>query len=121
MSDKKRVVLYADLRKKISNMDVYSFEETDSYRKNIPQVSSDSDEEKESTSSPVIKRNTLSLSIEDLIKENENYEANKKKNENVEKIKQKHKISSWIWITVGAIATILVVFLVLIIAGVFNK
>lgn len=72
--EKSRVLKYADLRTKISRMDVYSFTETKTTRKNLPKHNlagspASLETPSESLSDPKIKKNTLSLTIDELLNE----------------------------------------------------
>lgn len=80
MENKSRVLKYQELRKKISNMDVYSFQETDEVRKHLPPVSHDGEKEEETDeSSAPIRKNTLSVSLDELIRTNEEQDEQKEK------------------------------------------
>ena len=79
--EKSRVVLYAKLRKKIENMGVYSFSETDTTKKHLPQNNPSSVEIKDDSFKPRIKKNTLSLTIDELIKEHEQYNSKEQQKE----------------------------------------
>ena len=79
--DKSRVILYAKLRKKIENMDAYSFSESDVVRKHSPQYKPSSVEIQDDTFKPKIKKNTLSLTIDELIKEHEQYNSKEQQKE----------------------------------------
>ena len=79
--EKSRDVLYAKLRKKIENMGVYSFSETDTTKKHLPQYNPSSVEIKDDSFKPRIKKNTLSLTIDELIKEHEQYNSKEQQKE----------------------------------------
>ena len=80
METKSRVEKYEKLRRKISNMDVYSFEEQEDVAKNLPPVSDASDvSEPEEEIPSGVKKNTLSLSLDQLIASNENYHEGQEK------------------------------------------
>ena len=79
--ERSRVVLYAKLRKKIENMGVYSFSETDTTKKHLPQYSSTTVDLKDDSFKPRIKKNTLSLTIDELIKEHEQYNSKEQQKE----------------------------------------
>lgn len=73
-----RVALYADLREKIERMDTLSFDDPNRDEKynlknqNMPVIHEQSMSKKELKAGH-IKKNTLSISIEDLIKQNDDY------------------------------------------------
>ncbi|MFA6861028.1 MAG: hypothetical protein WCR56_01415 [Bacilli bacterium] len=144
-----RVVRYADLRKKISNMDVYSFQESQSQKRNLP--SSKPVHQKASEASITndvtnyvpgvvnkgdnnvnkdgIKRNTLSLSIDELIKEYDTYDSTTQKKEAKAKYQKKVKeekkshhqgfsLATLVWALIGLIMAGIVALIVLVIIGV---
>ena len=82
MSEKSRVVLYEELRKRISDMEVYSFEnekkQTDGKKSNghlsLGEDKSSVVEPSKGDSIKGIQKNTLSMSIDDLIDEQNNLE-----------------------------------------------
>jgi ATP-dependent Zn protease len=90
MENKSRVIKYENLRKQIANMDVYSFEDTDEVKKNIPDVTPDEDT-KEVILTEGVKKNTLSMSLDQLIKSNESYHEELKKEETKKIYKKKKK------------------------------
>lgn len=92
MEKKSRVIKYQSLRKKISNMDVYSFVEQEDVAKNLPPVSHLSPEENPlPPSSDGIKKNTLSVTLDELIASHESYFQESEKKEMKERYKQKQK------------------------------
>lgn len=129
METKSRVERYEKLRKKISNMDVYSFEEQEEVAKNLPPVS-DASQSSETIDEPSseVKKNTLSLSLDQLIASNENYQEGKekKKTKALYKKKKHERIRKERSLTQGKIllmvtipcALIVVLFVVLIFTGV---
>lgn len=150
MNDKSRVVKYADLRKKISNIDVYSFEESKDVGKNIPtpvnmnhkkataeftkitekpETEVILQEKNLKASKSGIKKNTLSMSIDELIKEYDTYDSTSQKKDAKaryhKKVKEEknasHKgpsLKAWIWVSIGLIIIALIVAIILIIIGV---
>ncbi len=91
MEKKSRVIKYQSLRKKISNMDVYSFVEQEDVAKNLPPVNHLASEENPLPSSDGIKKNTLSVTLDELIASHENYSQESEKKEIKERYKQKQK------------------------------
>lgn len=110
MENKSRVVKYESLRKKIANMDVYSFDETDEVAKNLPKSSSRKTSE-EVNEDPPIKKNTLSLSIDQLIEANEAYdqEVKKKETESLYQEKKKERLSHQRRFTQGKIILLITI------------
>lgn len=80
MEKRSRVERYKELRQKIANMDVYSFQETKSVRRNLPPRHEE--EVSDAPSEEGIKKNTLTLSIDQLISEHDKaLEKEKRKEE----------------------------------------
>lgn len=104
MAQKSRVVLYAELRKKIEQMDNYSFLE-----------------EKESqTSRTGLKRTTLTLSLEEIAKEQEKFDEKKiqeetKKRFRKSKKEKKHPVDVTRILIISMISVVVIVILVLLI------
>lgn len=122
-----RVVLYAKLRDEIDKMDTFSLDSDKkskeygidtSSRDTIPIVHEDAmspDELKDRR----IKKNTLSISIDELIKQNDDYTVTLEKKELDQKykdVKKKEKGSFWKWLLSHKLllVAIIVVFLVLV-------
>lgn len=129
METKSRVEKYEKLRRKISNMDVYSFEEQEDVAKNLPPVSDAKDVSKPEEEIPSgVKKNTLSLSLDQLIASNENYQEGqeKKKTKALYKKKKRERKRRERSLTQGKIllmvtipcVLIVVLFVVLILTGV---
>jgi CHASE3 domain sensor protein len=132
MADKEtRVGIYADLREKIDKMDTLSFDDPDRDKKyglnktatsdSIPVVHEES-MSKEELEEGHIKKNTLSISIEDLIKQNDDYTMAIEKKELDKKYKdvkkkQRKETSQKTWIVVGISAGILLVVIAIILIG----
>jgi cation transport ATPase len=126
MENKSRVIKYESLRKKIQNMDVYSFEETPEVAKNIPEVKDFSGSDGKDMTNESIKKNTLSLSLDELIKANDSYEEEKEKEETKKAFKRKEKsrkkqekkrITIKFWMLLIPIAVILAVVVFFLIKG----
>ena len=126
MENKSRVIKYESLRKKIQNMDVYSFEETPDVAKNIPEVKDISGSDEKDMTNESIKKNTLSLSLDELIKANDSYEEEKEKEETKKAFKRKEKnrkkqekkrITIKFWMLLIPIAVILAVVVFFLIKG----
>lgn len=79
--EKSRVVLYAKLRKKIESTGTYSFSDNETTKKHLPQYSSTSVDLKDDSFKPKIKKNTLSLTIDELIREHEQYNSKEQQKE----------------------------------------
>lgn len=89
MENRSRVERYKDLRKKIENMDVYSFVDSPTIKRNLPQHGSLDVEKKEDG----ITKNTLNMSIEQLIKEHDTYSEEQQKKDIKEKYRQERRKS----------------------------
>lgn len=95
MSEKSRVILYKPLRDKIEQMDVYSFEEEKNKKleemKKNGQISPDQDliEHKDVSETKGIRKNTLSMSIDELIDEQINIEVQSQKEQAKKEFKKK--------------------------------
>ena len=87
MENRSRVERYKDLRRKIENMDRYSFAETATSKRNLPQHGS----LETSNKNKGITKNTLNMSIEELIHENDVYAEEQKKKEIKEKYRQEKR------------------------------
>ncbi len=124
MSEKSRVIHYAELRKKISDIDAYSFE-----KKTLSSISEDdkmleesnveSNEEKTGTG---ITRNTFSMSIDELIKEHDLNDSKSQKkevqtryNQVKKENKSKRKVAVSTIIMWSCVSVVLAVFLILLI------
>ncbi len=124
MSEKSRVIHYAELRKKISDIDAYSFE-----KKTLSSISEDdktleesdveSNEEKTGTG---ITRNTFSMSIDELIKEHDLNDSKSQKKEVQTRYNQvkkenkgKRKVAVSTIIMWSCVSVVLAVFLILLI------
>lgn len=135
MNDKSRVVRYADLRKKISNMDVYSFEDSETTRKNLPPTTMNhaygslENDNPQVTDQNGIKRNTLSLSIDELIKEHDTYDSEAQRKEAKERYHRKKReersrtrhgfsLKALAWVLIVLTTLALVVLILLVITGV---
>lgn len=125
MENKSRVIKYESLRKKISNMDSYSFEETPEVVENIPEVK-DTFSQKNKSSSSGVKKNTLSLSLDELMKENASYHEQKenieskkiyKKKEKERKKKEKERFTVKLWMLFVPIILVLCVVFFFLIKG----
>lgn len=83
METKSRVILYKELRDKISNRDSYSFEETKTRKKHLPPVAKEIEkEDKPERKKPrEVSTSTLSLSVEELRKAKEEREKRKREEE----------------------------------------
>lgn len=92
MENRSRVERYKDLRKKIENMDVYSFAETSTQKRNLPQHASHEDGQEMAEKTPKgITKNTLNMSIEQLIKEHDSYTQEQQKKAIKDKYREKRK------------------------------
>ena len=104
MAQKSRVVLYAELRKKIEQMDDYSFlEEKDSQ-----------------TSKTGLKRTTLTLSLEEIAKEQEKFDEKKIQEETKRRFRKskkekKHPVDVARILIISMISVVVIVILVLLI------
>ena len=87
MENRSRVERYKDLRRKIENMDRYSFTETASAKRNLPQHGS--------LEVPLVNKgitkNTLNMSIDELIHDHDAYAEEQKKKEIKEKYRQEKR------------------------------
>ncbi len=131
MENKSRVIKYADLRKQISNMDVYSFEDTSTTKKKLPESSAHSANSQmiEKKNVDGIKRNTLSLSIDELVKEHESYDSNSQRKETKHRYKAmkkgEHKsfsfsMSNLAWLILIVLCLVIAALIVLVFTGVFK-
>lgn len=127
MEEKSRVILYEDLRKQISNIDNYSFSRLTNaeIEKNEEKVSVSSVENE--TNEKGIKRNTLTLSIEELLDDNRKYDSHaqekemKRKYQNVKR-EGKKKVSPSkviIWVSVSLVVVAFLIFIILVLLEVF--
>ena len=131
MKNKSRVIKYADLRKQISNMDVYSFEDTPTTKKKLPPNSTHSlnSQPVEKKPSDGIKRNTLSLSIDELVKEHESYSSSSQKKETKNRYRQKRKhenklshfsLSTLAWALIVVVSLVVIILVILVLSGVLK-
>lgn len=134
MPNRSRVEKYAELRKKIDNMDVYTFDDPDIAQKaeaireeSMREETIDEAMSPEEVKQAHIKKNTLSLTIDELIKQHEDYTRTLEKAELEKRVKGakketkvKHaKVSLTIVLlsALGLIVVIAVVILILITQG----
>lgn len=131
MEEKSRVIKYADLRQKISHMDAYSFEETPLKTESTSKKNAHISPAKKRTDTAEgegIKRNTLSFTIDELVKESETYNSANQKKETKKRFKAKQKGkrkplltfsgATVAWIIIAILILTLLVLLILIISGV---
>ncbi len=135
MPTKSRVEEFTELRKKISSLDTYSFDESPTQKKNLPPTSGDhlkplGEDNPRKTDTVGIKKNTLSLSIDELIKEHDSYDSAAQKKEAREMYHKRKKeerrnsknvfgtLSFWIWVIIIMLIIALMVLVVLVITGV---
>lgn len=132
MNHKYRIEEYKKLREEIENIDVYSFDDPKKYpikkNENIVEIH-DLDEkdeypEEKKIEKDHIKKNTLSLSIDELIRRHEAYtetlqkeEIEKKLKENKERKKLNNKFNISLRTFVWAFCIIIVVVVIIIIVG----
>lgn len=119
--NKSRVERYQALRKKISEMDNYSFD--------VPTTTVKPEEKKET--SQVIKRTTLSLSIDELMKENSSTASLEKKREmksryshrkkEEKKARRAFSLKILAWTLIVFLIVVVVVLLALVISGAFQE
>lgn len=124
--EKSRVVLYAKHRKKIEKIGVYSFSENDTAKKHLPQYNQSSVKMIDDSFKPKIKKNTLSLTIDELIKEHKQYNSKEQQKEIKRRYSHQNRVNNknenskaikFVWVLIvflliAAIA-ILVVFIIL--------
>lgn len=128
MASKSRVILYAELRKKISDINQYSF---DAKKAPIEEKKVETEQEsKEETKSENsgIKSNTFSMSIDELIKEHNRYDSKTQEKETQTRYHQKKKENKKnkrlspstiiIWSSIAVVIVVFFVFLTLILLGV---
>ncbi len=133
MSSKSRVILYAELRKKISDIDTYSFdnhalsmaEEEKTKEESVP---SETEVLKPENPDEGIKRNTFSMSIDELIKEHNLYDTKtqeKKTQARIQKIKKEKRHNGKppifrivLWSSIGLILLVFITLLILILTEV---
>jgi hypothetical protein len=127
-----RVALYADLREKIERMDTLSFSDPNRDEKyglnnkgNMPIIHEDAMDDQQ-LHSEHIKKNTLSISIEDLMKQNDDYTVALEKKEidkSFKEIKNKNNklVLSKTMIIIGIIAFVLLIILITILCCVLIK
>lgn len=134
MSSKSRVILYAELRKKISDIDTYSFDNHAlSMAEEEKAVAEDClPDEKEipkpERSDEGIKRNTFSMSIDELIKEHNLYDTKTQEKETqakIQKMKKEKRHSSKppvfrivLWSSIGLVLVVFITLLILILTEV---
>ncbi|HBD05959.1 MAG TPA: hypothetical protein DCY93_00920 [Firmicutes bacterium] len=137
MSGKTRVEEYKKLREEIENIDMYSFDDPkkmppvtkkevllpvhniDDYDDDFP-VSVD-----EKMESDHIKKNTLSMTIDEIIQQHNAYKDKVQKKELDEKVKEKNAknkktfdLKTILWIVIGAIVVVFIVIIGLVMGGV---
>ena len=130
MSEKSRVILYADLRKKISDIDAYSFDEKSlSSLENADKILEEKNEDisVKATSSGIM-RNTFSMSIDELIKEHDLYDSKSQQKEaharynqvkKSNRVKRKVAFSTIVmWSSISVVLVVFIILLVLILTGV---
>ncbi len=139
MGNKSRVDEYKKLREEIENIDVYSFDDPKKMPPTIhkeesiiPIHSLEYEDDfnsgiKEEVSDDHIKKNTLSLTMDEIIKQHEAYTEILQKQELDKKIKEKRvkrKISFdhtvLMWIIIGVCVVIAIVIIALVMAGVIH-
>lgn len=137
MSERSRVEKYAELRKHIDSMDVYTFDDPVVIQKAADPVKDESKVSKgeimtaEEIQQAHIKKNTLSLSIDELIKQHEEYTRTIEKAELDRKFKDLRKVKrsakpkstgiAWLlWIALAIVVISIAVCLGLIFGGVFK-
>lgn len=119
MSKLSRVERYQELRKKISEMDDYSFE-TSNEKERIEEVQENK-----------IKQSTLSFSIDEMISESSQSKV-KKKNREARKIynqqmiqaksyAKKFSLKILVWFLIGLVIIGLIIIVILVFAGVFTE
>ena len=125
MQEKSRVILYAELRKKISCIDNYSFASENPKENDDKAIEHDEIPVSSPNENNVIKRNTLSISIDELIKERDRYDSiaqeketrkryhDKKKEEKIKKKISASKVIIWSSISVVVIAFVVLLTLLL--------
>jgi len=118
-----RVELYADLRNQIDKMDTLSFDDPNAKEKYAQTLNQGPVIHEESISpsqsyDPKIKKNTLSISIGELIKQNDDYTiALEKKdiNKSFKEIKKRNMISKKsLFFLIGGIALLIIIIVVII-------
>lgn len=129
MEEKSRVILYEDLRKQISNIDNYSFSRTSSSSTSSSEQGMESFVAKAAeTNEKGIRRNTLTLSIEELLNDNRKYDSHaqekemRKKYQNMRKEGKHNKPSLsvlLIWISVSLVVLAFVAFIICVLLEVF--
>lgn len=117
---KSRVERYSELRKKISQMDDYSFAKEDKPASNG-----------EETSKETPTRNTLSLSIDELMKEHDSRSDDEKRREVKSRYwerrrKERHQRKAFsmrilAWTLIVLLLVLVIVLIILVITGVFSK
>jgi len=135
MSGKTRVEEYKKLREEIENIDMYSFDDP----KKMPPVTKkeillpvhniDDDDFPESVDEKMesdhIKKNTLSMTIDEIIQQHNAYKDKVQKKELDEKVKEKNAknkknidFKTILWIAIGAIVIVFIVIIGLVMGGV---
>ncbi|MBP3713535.1 MAG: hypothetical protein J6I69_03100 [Bacilli bacterium] len=122
-----RVRRYAELRDQIDRMDTLSFDDPNrEERYGLNGKKEDGidyvheEPTSEDLSAPHIKKNTLSISIEDLIKQNDDYTVALEKKEldkkyhSIKKKKRKEGRSKWLIVALAALVVLIVVGIILI-------
>lgn len=123
MAEKSRVVLYEELRKKISNIDDYSFSQSQNTQEKskVHQQESVLTDISSTNSEKGIKRNTLTLSIEELLDTNRKYDSlaqekqMKKRYHFIRREEKKHRLSVSKILVWSMIALVIVAFLIFLI------
>ena len=105
MENKSRVLKYQELRDKISKMDVYSFEQQEQLGKEEVIDSFPRSKKKKDNG---IKKNTLSISLDELMAEKENSQAEKEKKE-VRKLYKEKKNKEQKHLTQGKVLLIVLI------------
>lgn len=116
-----RVEKYAELRKRIDNM-VSTFDDPITDNK-IPDVQMDEPKVKEEVQEAHIKKNTLSISIDELIKQHEEYTQTISKSEienQMKTQKKEHNFTRLLFIILLIVVIIVAVFVGLLLGGVMK-
>lgn len=128
MGEKSRVVFYEEHRKKISNIDTYSFVGISKSKEVSNVLQKDKDHSEPVKQDDGIKRNTFSMSIDELIRQSDQYSSktqdkeikslyNEKKKKNIRK--NRFSLSKIIiWSAVSIVIIVFLVLLILILTGV---
>lgn len=122
MENKSRVIKYQELRNKISQMEVYSFTQQEELGKNEPIFEDETSHRKLEG----VKKNTLSVSLDELMAQKDSLQEEKEKKETKQLYREKKKESMENHLTKGKVillvsvpcVLILILFLVLILTKV---